>query len=321
VIAKGGRVRYVGEPGRVLATLGAASWADLMLELDREPPTPPSRPGTAASPRVGPPARLSARGFATLLSRQVTLVGRRGRWSHLALLATPLLCTVIAVFASSDGLRPGPKLAPVLAILVTVAALAGAALTYLDLVYDFEVLRRDWRVGVEVAPMILAKTIVFGGVCALLSVIVAVTFSTMRDLPDTAYSVPPLGMLVVVIFLIMAASMGSGLLISALAPSAERAVTLSTQLAVLQVTLSGALFHLPWGVTALSTVLPARLGLAAVASYTDLNTHRRPARLYEDWLWTAGASRFWLLLGGLALITVVTLSAAVWCLQRRWRRA
>jgi hypothetical protein len=128
-------------------------------------------------------------------------------------------------------------------------------------------------------------------------------------------------MLVAVIFLIMAASMGSGLLISAVAPSAERAVTVSTQLAVLQVTLSGALFHLPWGLTAVSALLPARLGLAAVASYTDLNRHRRPAGLYEDWLWAPGAGRFWALLAGLGLITVVTLTAAVWCVQRRWQRA
>jgi hypothetical protein len=127
-------------------------------------------------------------------------------------------------------------------------------------------------------------------------------------------------MLALVMFMIMLASMGFGLLISAVSRTLEKAVAASTQLAVVQVTLSGALFHLKWGLGLVSVVLPARLGVAAIASYAQLNPSRQTARLYEDWMWSVGAGRFWLVMAGLGLVFASTLALAVWRLQQRWRK-
>ncbi|TDC60069.1 ATP-binding cassette domain-containing protein [Micromonospora sp. KC207] len=322
VIARGGRVRDAGPPDRVLATLGHASWADLMVELDHEPPAGPRRPGGPAGPRptrTGSSARWRVAGLPTLLHRQFTLTRRRGRGSQAVLVAVPVLCTLLAVAASGNGLRPGTELGPVLAILVTVAALTGASLTYPDIVADSEKLRRDWRVGVEALPIVLSKAIVHSAVCAVLAAVVSVVFAAFRELPPGGYGIPPFAMFYGIVLLTMLASMGLGMFISACSPTLERAVTWSTLLAVFQVALNGTLFQLK-GIFGLATgVLPARLGLAAVASYVDLNRYRRPA-LFTDPLWAAGAGRFWLLITAIAVVLVIAVVGSVRALHRRWTR-
>jgi hypothetical protein len=200
-----------------------------------------------------------------------------------------------------------------------VAALTGASLTYPDIVNDSEKLRRDWWVGIEALPMVVAKAVVYSGLCAVLAGLVAVLFTALRDLPPAVHGVPPFVMLYLVVLMTMLSSMGLGLLISAFSPSLERAVTFSTLLAVLQVALSGTLFHLGGRPGLVTAILPARLGLAAAASYADLNHFRRPA-LYTDWLWNPGGSHFWAPILVLAAVFAVATAGSVLFLHRRWTR-
>jgi len=320
VIARGGRVRDAGPPATVLRTLGHATWADLMDELDREPPADPARtaPPAARRPYV-PPARLAVKGLPTLLHRQFTLTRRRRPGSLAVMVAVPVASTFLAVVAARHGLRPSASMSPVMAILVTVAALTGASLTYPDIVSDSGKLHRDWRVGVEAFPMLLAKATVYSGVCVVLAAAISVVFAAFQELPPRTYGVPPFAMLYLVLLLTMLASMGAGLFISACSPTLERAVTWSTLLAVLQVALGGTLFHLKGAVGVVTCVVPARVGVAAIASYADLNSHRRPA-LYTDWLWDPGVRHFWWLAIALLAIFATAVAGSVPMLHRRWTR-
>jgi ABC transport system ATP-binding/permease protein len=317
-VGKGGRVRDSGPPDHVLGALGEPTWADLMVELDREPPKDPRAAAAPATrrTRLQLPLRPDLTGLGTLVHRQIVLTMRRGRASLAVTFAVPVLCTLLAIFASAQGLRPGPGIGPVLSILVTVAALTGASLTYPDLVNDADKLHRDFRVGIEALPMVLSKALVWSGLCAVLAALVSLLFSAVRDLPPAVYGLPPLLMLYLIVLLTMLASMGLGLLISARAPSLERAVTWSTLLAVLQVALSGTLFHLDGFFGVVTGVLPARLGLAAMASYADFNSFRTPP-LFRDDLWNPGAGRFWLLV---LLLLAVTGAAVVVSVRRLHRR-
>ena len=318
-VGKGGRVRDAGAPAGVLAALGHDTWADLMIELDTPPPQSPQRAAAPTTARTvgAPAARPDLAGLRTLTARQFVLTLRRGRIFLATLVAGPVVCTGLAVVASPEGLRPGTAMGSVLAILVTVAALTGTSLTYPDIVNDAGKLRRDFRVGVETLPIVLSKAIVYTVVCAVLAALIAGLFSALRELPPRADGLPPLVMLYLVVLLIMLASMGLGLFISTVASSLEMAVAWSTLLAVLQVSLSGTLFHLKGVFGVLTAVLPARLGLAAVASYADFNRYRRPA-LYTDWLWNPGATHFWLLILGLLVVEFLAVAAAVGMLHRRW---
>jgi ABC-type multidrug transport system ATPase subunit len=320
-VGKGGRVRDAGPPNGVPAALGKPTWADLMVELDLEPPASPrpAPPPGGPRPRAVPPVRADLTGLGTLVSRQLLLTMRRGGGSLTVLFLVPLACTLLAVAASGDGLRPGPELGSVLSILVTVAALTGASLTYPDIVNDAPRLHRDFRVGVEASSMVLAKALVYSGLCALLAALVSGLFAALQELPPTAYGVPPLPALYLVVLLTMLASMGLGLLVSAGAPSLERAVTWSTLLAVLQVALSGTLFRLEGAFGLLTAVLPARLGLAAVASYADFNSFRAPP-LFRDGLWDAGVGRWSSLVLMLLVVTAAAVTGSVFRLHRRFTR-
>jgi ABC transport system ATP-binding/permease protein len=320
-VGKGGRVCDSGPPDAVLATLHHPSWADLMVDLDRKPAPGPQRDAgpTGGSRTVAQPMKPGLTGLSTLLHRQLVLTRRRGRGSLIVLFCVPVLGTGLAAVASGDGLRPGTAMGPVLAILVTVAALTGASLTYPDIVNDEGKLRRDFRVGVEALPIVLSKALIYSGLCAVLAALVSVLFALFRELPPAAYGVAPMVMLYLVVLLTMLGSMGVGLLISAWSPSLERAVTWSTLLAVFQVALNGTLFQLDGVFGVLTAPLPARLGLAAMASYADFNRYRRPA-LYEDGLWNPGAGLFWLLVILLLVVFAAAVLGAVHLLHRRWTR-
>jgi hypothetical protein len=156
--------------------------------------------------------------------------------------------------------------------------------TYADIVGEQEILLRDWRAGVKALPIVLAKATVFGSICVLFAATMVVLFTGRRDGPPAAYSIPPAGGLLLAWLAVMLASMGLGLLISAVSPTLERAVTFSTILAVLQVVLNGALFKLPGYLWLPSLALPARLGFAAMASYEDVN-RLAAGNTYTDSLW------------------------------------
>lgn len=318
ILARGGRVAYQGPPRGVLTRVGQKSWAEWLLVLNREsqqkvatgmkPRTPAPRP-VAGAPRLT--------GMRTTLARQLLLVMRRGPVSLLALVGMPLLGCLISVLASGDGLR-GARSAQTLAILVTVAALTGASLTYQDLVHERPVLKRDWRVGVSSDVVVLTKSIVYGAICVLLSLLMTVVFGAFRSLPDPRFGMPPAVMLFLTLLGIMVASMGLGLTISAIADSLERAVTWNTMLAVLQVALNGALFKLPDALEWLALLLPARLGLAGAASYADLNESREAVGLYTDPLWNGSVWTFAGLVGASYVIYGIGGSLAIRLTERRW---
>jgi ABC transport system ATP-binding/permease protein len=310
VLAADGRLRYQGPPREALRAAGQPSWADWFDELEKAKP----RKEFATPQKVYGKARTSGAapltGLLTALHRQALLLARRGILPLTQLVAMPAIGSVIALSASDNGLHPGPHAVQAMSILVTVAALTGASLSYQDLAGERAVLRRDWRVGIGAAPFVFSKALVFGGVCGLLSLLMTAVFGVARDLPAKAYGVAPALMLPLSLFLVMLASMALGLWISALARSVAQAVTFNTLLAVLQVALNGALFPLESIFRYATMVFPARLGLSSMAGYAGLNG--------GDPLWSHHAAWFWSHLTVLAVITVAACGLATIHAERRF---
>jgi ABC-type multidrug transport system ATPase subunit len=337
VLGKGGRLAYVGDPDQALADNGHNNWADFLTQLDtprprvalRTPFTNKVHPAQAspAQARAGVLTNRSVRGlvttperqtraFLTALRRQFTLLFRRGPRSLAALFGMPLLGVLVAIAASSHGLRSGGNSVQALAILVTIAALTGASLTYHELVSESPILRRDWRVGISVVSLLLAKAVAVAAVCAVLASAMTIVFMP-RGLPTAADGLPAPAALCLTLFSVMIASAGLGLMVSSVSGTLERAVTFSTALAVVQVALNGSLFELtgPWRWVA--SVLPSRQGFNAMASYADMNRYRGPG--VRDALWESGVSHLWQPLFACLLIFVVAMAAAVVVTTRAWR--
>lgn len=320
VLARGGRIRYVGAPAEAIGRSGHTGWADWMVALDAEAPRSVARaPEVPPVPTTAAPPGSLVAGTRPVMWRQVLLIARRGPASLLAFVALPLVGTVIAAFASDRGLQ-GPEATQPLALIVTIAALTGSALSYQDLVNERSVLKRDWRVGVTTGTLLWSKAAVYGVIAPILAVLMTVLYAVLRPLPRPAFGLPPGVAVALVLFSIVLGSIGLGLIISSASPSWERAVTWNTLLAVGQVALSGGLFRLPLVLHVLSPVVPSRLGLGALASYGDLNADRTVIGLYTDPLWRPDVIVYWLLLITNLVLFVVATSVAVWCTERSWSR-
>src|SRR5262249_30077097 len=134
VLAAGGRLARDGHPADVVDVGRRSGWADLLDGVSGGGPSRTRRP-TVRLPQ-------------TLLGRQLTVLLRRGPWYATGMALLPMGGAAVAAVAGADGLRPAPDLTQVLAILVTVAALSGSALSYLELVSAEKIYKRDWRAGV-----------------------------------------------------------------------------------------------------------------------------------------------------------------------------
>ncbi len=305
VLATGGRLARNGRPAEVVELGRHSGWADLLDSVSASKPVRTRRPVV----------RLPQ----TLLGRQLTVLLRRGPWYAAGMALLPLGGAWIAAVAGPEGLRPAAGLTQVLAILVAVAALSGSALSYLDLVVAEGIYKRDWRVGVPPRRIVLTPFAAYAAVAMLLAGVMVAAFGFRRSGFPPAFGVPPALALYLVVAGVLVASAAFGMLISAAVSTTPHAVTANTTLALAQVLLNGSLFTLPSWLAPVTLVLPARLGFAAAANYGSLDASRRQAGLSTDALWTHDGGRFWLLLGGLVVVTVLSLAAAVSLVRLRWR--
>ncbi|MDQ1743910.1 MAG: transport system ATP-binding/permease protein [Pseudonocardiales bacterium] len=335
VLGKGGRLAYRGNPDQAPEENGHHSWADWLTYLDtvrpraalRNPDLNGARPVRARPAGGGVLTNRSVlglittperqtRAFLTALHRQFMLLWRRGPRSLAALFGMPLLGVLVAIAASPGGLRSGGNSIQALAILVTIAALTGASLTYHELVSESSILRRDWRVGISVVSLLLAKAATVAAVCAVLASAMTFVF-TPRGLPSSADALPAPVALFLTLFSAMIASAGLGMAISSVSGTLERAVTFSTALAVVQVALNGSLFQLTGLWRWAAAVLPSRQGFNAMASYADMNRFRGPGT--REALWSVSEARFWHPLLFCLLIFFMSTAAAVAVTTKAWR--
>jgi ABC-type multidrug transport system ATPase subunit len=306
ILGADGQLAYSGRPAGAVPGAAGTGWADFLDTLADPPPRKVSRP-VFQVPQ-------------TPLGRQATVVMRRGCWHFLGIAILPVGGAVVAATAASGGgLHPGPALTQVLAILITVAALSGAALSYLDVVSEEGILKRDWRAGRHAGAILSAKFAVYALLCAFLAGAMTATFRIFRPGSLDAFGLPGLAAEFLVVFLVLVTSMAYGLFVSAAVSAQKHAITINTILAIAQVVLNGSLFELPSWMRWPTAVVPARLGFAAAASFTDLDRARR-GHLYVDPWWGHTPLDFWLPSLGLVLLTLLAWVGAVIVLRFRWWR-
>ncbi|MEU4157853.1 ATP-binding cassette domain-containing protein [Actinoplanes sp. NPDC026670] len=306
VLSAQGRLAHAGPPASVVDQGRPSGWADLLDRIGRKPADPKRNRRLVRLPQ-------------NLLGRQATLILRRGPWYALGQALLPVGGAVAAAVAAEHGLRPAPELAPALATLITVAALSGAALTYLEVVRNQGILKRDWRAGAGAGRLIAVAFVAYAVVCGAVGALMIAALHLIREGFEPAFGVPPVAAEALIVILVLVSSAALGLLVSVSVGSVEQAVTANTAVAVAQVVLCGSLFELPGWLSPVTWVLPARLGFAAAAGYGDLNAQRE-GRVYTDAMWAHDDVYFWSLTGALVVLTVVTLLAATRVLARRWQR-
>lgn len=332
VMGSGGRAAYVGPPDDVLTALSARDFPDLMRALAAPPGgSAESSAATAPSaPTPAPPASAddtvrprrvrgsAARQFRVFAERQAALLWARGPVGLLMPFGLAVIgAAIIAVLAGANTEPAVLNRGQVLTMLVIVSALVGQALTYNNLVSEYEITAREYRTGLSPGALVLGKFAVFAVVAILQGLLVAVVYGLARgDPPAGLLPIPPMLEAALPLAAAALASMALGLALSALAPTAEKAVGLVTVAAIVQVALNGFAFTLTGPLAVLGAIVPSRWGVAAGAASQDLRTPLR-----DDPLWTHSTAQFAVDLAVLGALTAVFTAAAWLILRRRLSRA
>ncbi|MGI5285797.1 ATP-binding cassette domain-containing protein [Nonomuraea polychroma] len=321
-LGRGGRVAFNGRPQDALAVQGVDTWADAMATLGGDSEESSERQSGRRSNYAPRPTRLGRplRTWRLLTSRQVELTLMRGR-PHAAraiILTTvlPLLGAIMAIWSAKAGWRSGPDTGQLIALLATSAALTGTSLTYSDLVSEARVIKREHRIGVSGFQVVTAKLTVAAAQSIILVLIMVIVYAAQRQLggPGALGWPPPLLAIIAPLFLVMLSSASAGLLLSAASDHLQRAVTLVTAFAIMQVALNHVLFDLPGVLQWVTVIVPTRTGVAAQAAYLGL-PHTPP-----DPLWTNSLA-VWLLNNfALVALTILFVLGAGFALDRRCRR-
>ena len=244
----------------------------------------------AATPRGRRPrgrAWRSVRQFGVLFARQWALLLHRapvlaagnlregvlGAFAVASPVTTALAGAAAAVAVTTDDPWTDPAAAPTAVnLLVTLAMLAGQALTYSDIVAEFDVIRREHRTGASTSAVVLAKWCAFAVLAVVQAAVITAVFVAVRGSPDTALVFDGLPELFVDLAALSVATMSLGLLISVVARKLEQAVALATGTAIAQVAFNGWTADLSSSpaLNAVAASLPARWGFAATAASLDL---------------------------------------------------
>jgi ABC-type multidrug transport system ATPase subunit/pSer/pThr/pTyr-binding forkhead associated (FHA) protein len=338
----GGRVAFYGPPAAALGFFRVTSWTEVFQrftdekgrdwagEFRRSPfYAEPSGKNSYPSERR---SRLSEliKPRPDWLRQAVTLTRRYARvsWGDRGALADmaalPLVVgALIRFFPLKQGLAgaPGTNVfaQEVLEIMVTSACLAGAAAAIRELVKERPIYERERAAGLSSRGYLTSKLALLSVVSVLQSVAMVLLGLAGRRLPAHGAALGPFPLLELLIAtaVLAVASMCVGLLVSALVQTSEKAMQFLVTLTMAQVILSGGLLPLAGraGLDWLSWIVPARWGLAAMASTVNLNSLNPPGSS-TDPLWAPNMVS-WLRDIAVVLVISALCVAATWASLRR----
>lgn len=277
---------------------------------------------------VGEPTR---QGFA---ARQVLLLTMRyvemflhDRVNLLILLAqAPIIALLVALLTKADTVRhltSAPNLMPppdifaqrTLFIMVCSAAWFGVINAIREIVKERPIYRRERALYLRLFPYALSKGLVLGALGLLQSAILLAIVSAKAGTPTHGLIFPGTrgagAEMLLTLWLVSLAGVALGLMISALAPNADRAVSLAPLLLVPQIIFANVIFTLSGVTNALSWIVPSRWGMQALGSIARARDRfagqshpfydASPAHLIGFWLALVGLAVLYFLLTLLAL--------------------
>lgn len=248
IMGDGGRLRFAGTPAEALRQFGVEGFDELYVILDTErdagePPREPRSPRTPVRQRAGilqgrsfvRQARvLTARYFRTVLRDRRTLAVLLGQVPVIAFCVAALFPT--SLFARPD-LQPN-KSAQMLFLLITAAIWLGLISACREIVKERSIVGRELTVGVRIDAYLAAKLVV----------LFAITVAEVVLLAGVAFALQPLHeplstYLFVAGILVGAAwaSVGMGLVVSAIARSVDQSTSFVPLLLIPQLLFAGAL--------------------------------------------------------------------------------
>ncbi|AUN40598.1 ABC transporter [Tsukamurella tyrosinosolvens] len=345
LLAPGGKTAYCGSPKGVKAAMGTSDWAEIFDFAAKQPdvawqryrsahpaPPPPAPTGAPPSPTKAPKTSVRKQ-LSVIARRQLRLIlADRGYLIFLILMPIVLGAVTLLVPAEKgladvvDAEVAAPKM--ILVLLVIGACFMGAALTARDLVGERAIFQRERAVGLRPGAYLSAKTIVFFAAATVQAAIMVGITLIGTEVPEQGAILANVPLeLIIDIAVLACVSTLVGLLISAIARSAEQVMPLLVVVVISQLVMSGGLFGLHGrpGLEQLSWLFPSRWGFAASASTIDLQkvtavtdpVSGRPTPSSVDPLWDSTPTQWGIAIGVLAVMAIVLWGATRWRIGRQ----
>nr|WP_306254939.1 ATP-binding cassette domain-containing protein [Ornithinimicrobium cryptoxanthini] len=350
LLAPGGKVAYYGPPSELLPHFNRDRYADVFIDVAREPDTHRDRfaqspLGHASTPQtpVPPAARANAPSAAqpaasgrrsarqqlsTLLRRQLRIIAADPMYA-VAVVVLPAVLGMLTWLVPGDLGMASPTGAPdplgssearqVLILVIIGACFMGMGLSIRELVSERAIFGRERDVGLSPAIYLAGKLMVYAILVILQAVILVLVTIIMKE-PPTNSALLPSGTveLIAASALCAFAAATLGLAFSALVRTPEQVMPIFVLAIMAQLVLSGGLFTVDRPVLEqVAWLSPSRWGFAAAASTVNLQAHSPPGAVAPDQLWDPTAGAWGLAIGMLGVLSVGYALLCLLLLRRR----
>ncbi len=142
------------------------------------------------------------------------------------------------------------------------------------------ILKREYMGNLKLPVYMLSKYVVQGVIAAMQAVIYVMTFVLMKGAPQCEGIIfrNATVEMIVVIFLVIYASAGLGLLLSSVTKSADRAMAIAPFVLIIQLIFSGILFELDGVTEKISYLTFSRYAMESIGTTCDINTLEMPGQ-------------------------------------------
>jgi ABC-type multidrug transport system ATPase subunit len=303
-LARGGRLAYYGPPEEAKSYFGKADFAEIYsaLEATSERPDVPEETETrfrtsqeyhalieqplkqvesqASTRPLAPHAKRARRGnpwkqWLVLTTRYLELLKNDPINLSILLLQAPLIALLLAAFTDKDifiitnGID-APVRSP-LFLMVVASIWFGIINSVREIVKEAPIYRRERAMHLGVIPYVLSKVGVLGVLCLVQSLVLLGVIGWKGGYPTHGVFWPPFLELYISLALTALAGLMVGLTLSALAPNADRAISLVPLLMLPEIIFSGTMFQLSGVLGAVADIMATRWGLAALGGALHLH--------------------------------------------------
>jgi ABC-type multidrug transport system ATPase subunit/pSer/pThr/pTyr-binding forkhead associated (FHA) protein len=286
-------------------------------------PARPAAPAAAASaaPALGSPLRQ----FRLLAQRYLELVVQDRRNLTILLLQAPFIAGLMALVIKSDALVGSGAIfssaRPVMFMLATIAVWFGIINAAREITKEAPIYQRERLANLRIIPYVLSKVMVLTGLVVIQSIMLLAIVGLKVHMPSAAIIASVGVELFVTTFLASLAGLALGLLISTVAATPDRAISIVPLALIPQIILSGVIFKLEGATSILSWLAIGRWAMDAYGSIADLNSLPQvsggppvsPA--YDEYTHSAG--HLWARWLIMLLYTAACLALTVWLLRRK----
>ncbi len=140
-----------------------------------------------------------------------------------------------------------------------------------EIVKEAPIYRRERTINLGLVPYVFSKVFVLGLLCLLQSFLLLFIVGLRSGYPTRGILLPPFLEMYLSLVLTALGGLAMGLLVSALAPNTDRAISMVPLLLIAQIIFAGNIFKLNGAAAWVSYIMLARWGMMALGSTNDLH--------------------------------------------------